>query len=82
MTLYHNKVESMEAIATRGVFPVTTSPVGKGGNDGKHIHSHSPWSEKNQQRSFIVTFVVRMLLVAMPGAPSSVLAPGSDALCY
>ena len=26
--------------------------------------------------------IVRMLLVAMPGAPSSVLAPSSDALCY
>ena len=31
--------------------------------------------------SSFLLLVVRMLLVAMPGAPSSVLAPSSDALC-
>jgi len=38
------------------------------------------WIVLASTRSFLL-LVVRMLRVAMPGAPSSVLAPSSDALC-
>ena len=32
--------------------------------------------------SFLLLVVRRLLLAVRPGAPSSVLAPSSDALCY
>ena len=39
------------------------------------------FSGGNHPSSFLL-LVARMLLVVRPGAPSSVLAPSSDALCY
>ena len=54
--------------------------------------SGSSWEDKGEPlgaastayavRAQVRTDRARMLLVVRPGAPSSVLAPSSDALCY
>ena len=62
--------------------------LAKGQRPGQHGCSlwnepHAPKrSRSSALRSFVSWKPLEALLAAMPGAPSSVLAPSSDALCY